>query len=248
MGTLPAPRAGPPRTARVAARKRILEQTEFERDRPLTKRPFAEHSAPPQLPAGCPKFTLTECNVYNKKLSLALDQFHPAKNACEQNARANIECEACSEKHCPNMKLQKTHMFPECQVLETKERGFGYFAGNKSIPKGTAIGPYTGEVFEASQLTDFKKQVYIMQIADKLFVNAKHVGFWTRFINHDCNPNCEVQKWHVCGFPCAGIFALRDIAPGEELTFDYGVKFGDTKAFVCMCPTCKPLAAAASLT
>ncbi|GMF17299.1 unnamed protein product [Phytophthora fragariaefolia] len=36
-----------------------------------------------------------------------------------------------------------------------------------------------------------------------------------------CDPNCGVEKWDVNGEERCAIFALRDIAIGEELTFDY---------------------------
>jgi SET domain-containing protein len=44
-----------------------------------------------------------------------------------------------------------------------------------------------------------------------------------RFINSSCAPNCESQKWHdaATGEIRVGIFAARDIEPGEELNYDY---------------------------
>lgn len=53
-------------------------------------------------------------------------------------------------------------------------------------------------------------------------------GALGRFINHSCDPNCETQKWVVRGELAIGLFALRDIAAGEELTFDYNFeRYGD---------------------
>lgn len=65
----------------------------------------------------------------------------------------------------------------------------------------------------------------------------------TRWINHSCNPNTEVdtvwdpdtqniKAWWV---------ALRDIEPGEELTYDYA--FSGALAEVCACGarTCRGL-------
>ncbi len=54
-------------------------------------------------------------------------------------------------------------------------------------------------------------------------------GNRTRFANHSCDPNCHMQKWMLCGtgeqlqaeFE-VGLFASRDLAAGEELTYDYG--------------------------
>lgn len=53
-------------------------------------------------------------------------------------------------------------------------------------------------------------------------------GAMGRFINHACNPNCETQKWVVHGELAIGLFALQDIEPGCELTFDYNFeRYGD---------------------
>jgi SET domain-containing protein len=70
-----------------------------------------------------------------------------------------------------------------------------------------------------------------------------------RLLNSSCEPNCVTQKWHDASTnePRIGIFAKRDIEPGEELTYDYffqhyGSKEGaDMAAFRCMCgaPSCR---------
>jgi histone-lysine N-methyltransferase SETD2 len=60
-------------------------------------------------------------------------------------------------------------------------------------------------------------------------------GNHARFINHSCEPNCETQKWMVRGELAIGLFALSDIANGEELTFDYNFeRYGD-KPMRCYC-------------
>ena len=69
---------------------------------------------------------------------------------------------------------------------------------------------------------------------DPKYDNEKEIYLFTfaRFINHSCNPNCEVlednkQLW---------IFAMRDIKKNEELTYDYGFSFDkDYKQYVCKC-------------
>jgi len=52
------------------------------------------------------------------------------------------------------------------------------------------------------------------------------------FINHCCDPNCETDEFdeHIW------IIALRDIAAGEELTYDYNLYDGDEDdPAVCQC-------------
>jgi uncharacterized protein len=51
------------------------------------------------------------------------------------------------------------------------------------------------------------------------------------FINHSCDPNCETEErdgrvW---------IVALRDILPGEEITYDYNLYDGDEDEAACNC-------------
>ena len=55
-------------------------------------------------------------------------------------------------------------------------------------------------------------------------IDAGPRGNWARFINHSCDPNCATEPWIVNGDKRIGIFALRDIAKGEELTFNYQLK------------------------
>ena len=65
-------------------------------------------------------------------------------------------------------------------------------------------------------------------------------GALGRFINHSCNPNCETQKWVVRGELAIGLYALKDIPAGVELTFDYNFeRYGDKVRTRCIlkCPT-----------
>ncbi len=62
-------------------------------------------------------------------------------------------------------------------------------------------------------------------------------GNTARFINHSCDPNCETQKWLVKGELAIGLFALKDMSSGDELTFDYNFeRYGD-KPIRCHCRT-----------
>lgn len=60
------------------------------------------------------------------------------------------------------------------------------------------------------------------------------------YADHSCAPNCETQKWTVNGDTRIGLFALRDIEAGEELTFNYNLASdGETrKACLCGAPNC----------
>jgi SET domain-containing protein len=68
---------------------------------------------------------------------------------------------------------------------------------------------------------------YFLALDQGLTIDAKDKANLARFINHSCDPNCITQVWNVAGEPRAGIFAVRDIPAGEELSFDYHVRRRD---------------------
>lgn len=73
-----------------------------------------------------------------------------------------------------------------------------------------------------------------------LSIDARLRGCVTRFANHSCDPNCEVQRWDVArGRMSLGLFALRDVKVGEEITYDY--QFATTEETECLCgaATCR---------
>lgn len=53
------------------------------------------------------------------------------------------------------------------------------------------------------------------------YIDASKKGNESRFMNHSCKPNCELQKWIVGNQFRIGIFALEDVPAYKELTFDY---------------------------
>lgn len=55
------------------------------------------------------------------------------------------------------------------------------------------------------------------------------------FVNHACEPSCEIIYDQETALPT--LVALRDLAAGEEVTFDYTRTEGDLAgAFTCRCP------------
>lgn len=71
-------------------------------------------------------------------------------------------------------------------------------------------------------------------------IDATQKGCPARFINHSCAANCATQKWLVNGDVCVCIFAEKDIARGEELTYNYNLEWNGGKRVTCTCgaPTC----------
>ncbi|VFQ84490.1 unnamed protein product [Cuscuta campestris] len=65
---------------------------------------------------------------------------------------------------------------------------------------------------------------YLCEINRDTVIDATYKGNKSRYINHSCCPNTEMQKWMIDGETRIGIFATRDIKRGEHLTYDY--KYG----------------------
>ncbi len=89
---------------------------------------------------------------------------------------------------------------------------------------GTRIIEYTGERItqdEADQRYDDEQMArhhtFLFAIDDDTVIDAGVKGNAAKFINHSCEPNCEALDYGGRIF----IEAVRDIAPGEELFYDY---------------------------
>ncbi|CAG8518642.1 6795_t:CDS:2, partial [Racocetra fulgida] len=76
------------------------------------------------------------------------------------------------------------------------------------------------------------KHFYFMSLQAGEVIDATDKGCVARFMNHSCSPNCFVQKWMVGEKYRIGIFALRNIQEGEELTFDYNA---ERYGYTCHC-------------
>ena len=56
---------------------------------------------------------------------------------------------------------------------------------------------FSVKVFNILQLT----------VENSRIIDAKPKANHARFMNHSCDPNCETQKWNVCGLTCIGLFS-----------------------------------------
>merc|ERR1712046_424678 len=81
---------------------------------------------------------------------------------------------------------------------------------------------------------------YMMQIQRDQVIDARDKGNFSRFINSSCNPNCQTQMWTYAknGEIHVGIFAIKAISQGTELSYDYKFEhFGlaASSSFRCQC-------------
>ncbi|XP_057728916.1 histone-lysine N-methyltransferase ATXR3 [Arachis stenosperma] len=73
---------------------------------------------------------------------------------------------------------------------------------------------------------------------DLVVVDAMHKANYASRICHSCRPNCEAKVTAVDGHYQIGIYSVRKIQPGEEITFDYNSvteSKEEYEASVCLC-------------
>ena len=111
------------------------------------------------------------------------------------------------------------------QVRRSGVHGKGVFAVQK-IAEGETIIEYVGEVINWKEALrrhphDPKdpNHTFYFHVDEDHVIDAKVGGNSSRWINHSCDPNCEADEEEGRVF----IKALRNIKPGEELNYDYGL-------------------------
>ena len=119
---------------------------------------------------------------------------------------------------------------PLIEARNSPIHGRGVFAV-APIKKGTRIIEYLGERIshaEADRRYEVKGDddghTFLFIASNRTVIDAGVDGNDARFINHNCNPNCETVIEDSRVF----IDAVRNIKPGEELGYDYQLTWEST--------------------
>ena len=117
--------------------------------------------------------------------------------------------------------------------------GLGLFA-TKPIKKGEKIIRYMGPMLDCrKKKDDAVENKYLFQITKRWTVDGSVRKNIARYINHACKPNAESdvskKKLRIV------IRAIRDIAPGDEINYDYGTEYFKEflKPIGCKCDSCE---------
>ena len=127
---------------------------------------------------------------------------------------------------------------PRIARRRSKISGWGVFAA-EDINKNRRIVTYDGELIDHREgdkraRRQLKRgEIWCFTVNTRRDRDASRGGNIARFINHACKPSCYVE---IVGYDI-WIRAARNIAAGEELTYDYNA--GGEKTIPCNCrPGC----------
>jgi hypothetical protein len=119
---------------------------------------------------------------------------------------------------------------PKLEGREIPAKGFKGLFAREIVKAGELLTLYMGHLIDGAMLETLPpaEQVHILQIEDDLYIQPIREEL-AHLVNHSCNPNA--------GF--AGqiaTVAVRDIAVGEEICFDYAMCDGSPyDEFTCLC-------------
>jgi len=137
-----------------------------------------------------------------------------------------------------------------CVVQTSAIHGQGVFA-TRAIACGEWIIEYMGERLTDAEcearsvdwVPDEPYHTMFFEVSADLVIDGGVGGNDSRFINHSCAPNCVIEIAH----DRVHVHAAREIAPGEELTFDYAYEWEaryppqmrESHRCACAAPRCR---------
>ncbi|XP_051991564.1 histone-lysine N-methyltransferase ASH1L-like [Xyrauchen texanus] len=167
---------------------------------------------------------------------------------CQDDCLNRMIFAECSQSTCPcgdqcdNQHIQR-HEWVQClERFRAEGKGWG-IRTKEPLRAGQFIIEYLGEVVSEQEFRSRMMEQYFshsgqycLNLDSGMVIDSYRMGNEARFINHSCEPNCEMQKWSVNGVYRIGLFALKDINSGIELTYDYNFhSFNTEEQQVCKC-------------
>jgi uncharacterized protein len=122
------------------------------------------------------------------------------------------------------MTLTHSWLSPKAHAKQSKSHGNGVFA-LEDIAKGERIAVFGGDIMLIDEIDSLPAELqdYPMQIEDRFVIGSRtNKGPEnTDFFNHSCDPNAGIKGQIF-------LVAMRNIAKGEEITFDYAMTVAES--------------------
>ncbi|AOA71588.1 SET domain-containing protein [Stenotrophomonas rhizophila] len=143
-----------------------------------------------------------------------------------------------------------SHMPKKIQARKSTIHGNGVFA-LAPLKKGERVIQYKGLLrshadVDADDTGDVESgHTFLFTLNDDYVIDANYKGNDARWLNHSCDPNCEAVIEEAEGDnrreDKVFIEAIKDIKPGDELTYNYGITLAERhtarlkKIWECRC-------------
>jgi uncharacterized protein len=129
-----------------------------------------------------------------------------------------------------------SYISPRLESKPLAEKGYYGIYAREPIAAGELLVMWSGRLVETGSLDDVEPLMLSrsIQVEDHLYMIPVQTEA-ADFVNHSCNPNAGMSGQ-------IGLVAMRDIARGEEICYDYAMSDGSAyDEFECHCgePTCR---------
>ncbi|KAI5077321.1 hypothetical protein GOP47_0007145 [Adiantum capillus-veneris] len=174
-----------------------------------------------------------------------------SRESCERDCICSMLQYTCSDgcgcgPSCTNLPFQR-RLGRKLDLVKTEKCGWGIVAAER-IKAGDFLIEYVGEVIDdktcEERLWGIKERgesnFYMCEINREMVIDATFKGNISRFVNHSCCPNTQLQKWQIDEEIRIGVFAISDIPVGEAITYDYQfIPFGQDQTCFCGASACR---------
>lgn len=126
-----------------------------------------------------------------------------------------------------------SYLSPKCEVWPAPDRGGHTVVAREAISKGELIVVWSGALVDGTELATLPQNVrrYSLQVEDNHYLVSLSDCEPPDYVNHSCAPNSGLSGQIT-------LVAMRDIGPGEEITYDYAMSDGSNyDEFTCGCGT-----------
>jgi len=97
--------------------------------------------------------------------------------------------------------------------------------------RGDTLCHFTGPIVDRPPASDDAGRVFALELGPGQWIDGSGPANLARHANHSCDPSAEA----VLAGDQVALVALRDLAAGDEITFDYGFGLAEALENPCRC-------------